>query len=104
MKYKAVWLHCIYVGGKLVPMTARVFVYTVDRTMRPIPLTNEELGQVLVPESPVWLRKIEPVIDVSTSMDWQASPTQSEAAPSPLGEAERVHLAVHLHHRLAGVS
>lgn len=53
----------IYVGGKLVPMTARVFVYTVDRTMRPIPLTNEELGQVLVHGSPVWLKKIEPVID-----------------------------------------
>ena len=44
-------------------MTARMFIYTPKHEMRPISLTNEELGQVLVPGSPVWLKKIEPVID-----------------------------------------
>ncbi len=50
----------IYLKGKRVPMTARVFVYTVDKTMRPIPLTDEELGQLLPPAPLSGLRRSSP--------------------------------------------
>ncbi len=53
----------IFLDGRQVPMTARVFVYTVHKQMRPVPLAKEELEQVLNFGSMVWLKKIEPVID-----------------------------------------
>ncbi len=72
----------IYLKGKRVPMTARVFVYTVDKTMRPIPLMDEELEQLLPPGSTVWFKKIEPVIDEEYERGRLASAGVADASTS----------------------
>ena len=56
----------LYVNQKPVPIASQVFVYTIDRVLRPIELTDKEYAQIkdgVNPISRVWLTKIEPVID-----------------------------------------
>ncbi len=72
----------ICLNGKPIPMMDRVFVYTVDKTMRTIALTDEELEQVLVPGSTVWLKKIEPVIDEEYERGRLASAGVADASTS----------------------
>ena len=53
----------VFLNGKPFKLEAVVYVATVDKTLRPVPLTDEELKQVFNVGSAVWLKKIEPVID-----------------------------------------
>ena len=87
----------LFVDKKRIAMDSHVYVYTIDRTMRPIELTDEEYAQLrkdMAPiasrgplsaapmvSTPVWRTKVEPVLDE----EYQRGPTAVRLRNSEIG-------------------
>ena len=72
----------VFLNGKPFKLDAVVYVATRDKTLRPVPLTEEELEQVFNVSSTVWRQKIEPVIDEEYERGRLASAGIADASTS----------------------